>query len=88
MDEKYCAQISDGVVTQVIVCGSAAWASQTFGGEWVYCGAQLVGLGYLYEHGIFSVPPSEQLYGFVPESDSQTKGWMARIAAWLWGSSR
>jgi len=48
MPECYCAKVEDGVITQVIVCGSAEWAIQHLGGQWVCPGGQLVGIGWTY----------------------------------------
>lgn len=55
--ETYCAKIEDGVVTQVIVCGSEDWASKNLGGQWVCSGTQLVGVGWTYADGEFVPPP-------------------------------
>jgi hypothetical protein len=57
MQECYCAKIEDGVVTQVIVCGCAEWASTHLGGEWVCTDGRLVGIGWVVEGGEI-VPPA------------------------------
>lgn len=53
--ERYCAQIEDGVVVQVIVCGSVEWATATHGGEWVLT-ETLPGIGWTYSDGVFAPP--------------------------------
>lgn len=55
--EKYCAKIESDTVTNVIVCDSAAWASQNLGGEWVCTGERLVGIGWPVVDGEIVDPP-------------------------------
>jgi hypothetical protein len=61
MPECYCARIEDGVVTQVIVCGCAEWASQHLGGEWVCTDRRLVGIGWVVEDGEIVPPPVPEI---------------------------
>jgi hypothetical protein len=51
----YAAQVTDGLVTQVIV-GDAAWANSRLGGTWVDTDT-LVGIGWTYD-GTFTPPPA------------------------------
>lgn len=55
----HCAKIENGIVTQVIVCSSAAWAAQHLGGEWVYTDT-LPGIGWAYADGQFVSPESPE----------------------------
>lgn len=57
MLECYCAQIEDGVVTQVIVCECVEWASLRLGGHWVCTGDRLVCVGGLLIDGEIVPPP-------------------------------
>ena len=59
MPECYCANIEDGVVTQVIACGCAEWAATHLGGEWVCTDGRLVGIGWLVEDGEIVAPEPE-----------------------------
>jgi len=52
----YAAQVTDGLVTQVIV-GDAAWANSRLGGTWVDTDT-LVGIGWTYTDGTFTPPPA------------------------------
>lgn len=55
--ETYCAQIENGVVTNVIVCGCADWASKHLGGQWACTGERLVGVGWPVVDGEIVEPP-------------------------------
>lgn len=59
MSECYCAQIVDGVVTNVIVCDDSEWAAQHLGGEWMCAHEQLVSIGWVYRDGKFLPPEGE-----------------------------
>jgi len=59
MPEVYCAQIENGLVTKVIVCDGQGWAQQRLGGQWVYTGTRLVGIGWLLVNGEIVPPTSE-----------------------------
>jgi hypothetical protein len=52
----YAAQVTDGLVTQVIV-GDAAWANSRLDGDWVDTDT-LVGIGWTYTDGTFTPPPA------------------------------
>ena len=61
MPEVYCAKVENGIVTQVIVCGDPAWASQSLGGEWVCTHERLVGVGWPVVDGeiVEPLPPDQ-----------------------------
>jgi hypothetical protein len=61
-EQTYAAHIVDGLVVQVIV-GTAQWAVEHLGGEWVQP-PELVGIGWTYD-GTNIVPPP------APEPDAQ-----------------
>lgn len=50
----YAAQVTDSIVTQVIV-GSAEWANSRLDGTWVDS-VTLVGIGWTYLDGTFTPP--------------------------------
>jgi hypothetical protein len=54
MMDTYAAQVTDDVVTQVIV-GTAEWANARLDGDW-HDSDTLVGIGWAYTDGTF-VPP-------------------------------
>jgi hypothetical protein len=54
-DQTYAALIIDGLVAQVIV-GTAQWAVEHLGGEWVQP-PELVGIGWAYVDGQI-IPPA------------------------------
>jgi hypothetical protein len=59
MPECYCAKIEDGVVTQVIVCGCAEWATQHLGGEWVCTDGHLIKISWPVVDGEIVEPTPE-----------------------------
>ena len=50
----YAAQVTDGIVTQVIV-GTAEWANARLDGMW-HDSPTLVGIGWAYADGTFTAP--------------------------------
>jgi len=55
----YAAQVTDGLVTQVIV-GTAEWANTRLDGTWVDS-PTLVGIGWGYTDGEFTPPPAPEV---------------------------
>ena len=59
----YAAEISTGIVSQIIV-GDYVWANEHLDGEWVDCtdnGELIAGIGYTYNavNDVFVAPVSE-----------------------------
>ena len=52
----YAAQVTDNLVTQVIV-GDATWANERLDGTWVDS-LTLVGIGWAYTDGTFTPTPA------------------------------
>lgn len=53
-----CAKVEDGVVTNVIACRNATWATTKLGGLWIPVYAENpCGIGYTWDGETFS-PPS------------------------------
>lgn len=44
--ERYCAEIVDSVVVRVLVCDNADWCVRHLGGQWIFTGERLVGIGW------------------------------------------
>lgn len=54
--EQYCAQVdANGVVTSVIVCDDVNWAVSRLGGEWLFCGTYLPGVGQSREEVLVAI---------------------------------
>lgn len=54
----YTAEISTGIVSQIIV-GDYVWANANLDGEWVDCttdGDLIIGIGYTWDGNIFAAP--------------------------------
>lgn len=58
MAQPSCARIENDHVVQVIVCGDAAWAAEHLGGEWIFTGERLVGIGWPVVNGEIVEPPA------------------------------
>jgi hypothetical protein len=60
--KTYAAEISTGIVTEIIV-GDYVWANANLSGKWVDCtenGDLTIGIGYIYDPATetFSAPPT------------------------------
>ena len=59
--KTYAAEISTGIVSEVIV-GDYVWANENLVGEWVDCtddGELIAGIGYTYDETNFTAPIEE-----------------------------
>jgi hypothetical protein len=72
-DQTYAAEIIDGLVAQVIV-GTAQWAVDNLGGEWVQP-PELVGIGWELIDGIIRPPAPDPTWTWDGTEWQAPDGW-------------